>query len=310
MSWSLSYFSILKCEVVDMADESWIFGWKAVRKYFAGDMENSIDLVRRVRSNVKDLIFLLTAKPSFNSNCSWLTCFLGYSRFPYKEETINTWFVQEFRSEDTGEHKEINVMNVDREGKRTKIYRTKGRANNFPNCLSDDNFDVFFHGTSPDSAQAVIERGIILRKARQGEAQDFSDGDGYYVCNSFEDALDWAQRKFLHRQSVLIYRVDKRLKAQLGGLDLRDNKSEWLRVVTEYRQRYSRRRKSGGKVDTKLRADLKKLPFIEGPMTSGSGKPSSTDFDNSMGKYQLCVRNDNGVQLFNNCLHSVVFFEG
>ena len=316
MSWSLSYLSVFKCEAVDMVDESWRFRWKAVRNYFGGYMENSVDLVRRVRSNVEDLIFLLTTRPSsFNSNCSWLTCFLGYSRFPYKEEIINTWFVQNFPSEDTGKRK-VNVMNVDREGKRTKIYRTQGQADNFPNSLSDDQFDVFFHGTNHESAQDIIEHGIDLSKARKGVPQDFSDGDGYYLCNSFEETLKWVGSDVRQGegQAIVIYRVDKReLRGDNNdkGLDLRGDNLQWVRVVSEYRIPSSGKpAKKRSQPDNKLRKHWKTMPYIEGPISSGSKNPSYADFDCSKGTYQLCVRTDNCAQLFDKSLHSVVFVEG
>lgn len=317
MSNSLNHFSLFRCEAVDMADESWIFRWTAAHYYFARHMQKSTDLVRRVRSTVEAVILLLATKPSsFNSSRSWLTCLLGYSRFPYQEKTINTWFRQKFRSEDGQEQKAVNVMNVDLEGVKTKIYRTQGQAKNFPDSLSNVQFEVFCHGTNHESAQNIIDRGIDLNKERKGrrKAQDFSDGDGYYVSNSFDDALEWAYDNTCpgEGQAVLVYRVNKKeLRGENNdnGLDLRDNKEkEWLEVVREYRRPYLSDRRRRSRPNNRLRKECKQLYFIEGPITSGSNNPPSTDYNND--SHQLCVRNEICAQLFNISLHSVVFFEG
>lgn len=295
-----------------MAEKSWIFGWAAVRNYLAGQLWKSIAFLRAVQSNVGVLILLLS---SVCSKTSWSKFFLGCSRFPYHGHRINEWFAQRFRCED-GREQRVDVINVDREGIRTKIYHTKGRANNFPNSLSDDQFDVFFHGTNHEFAADILEGGIDLSKANRKKLKDFSDEYGYYLCNSFEDAFDWARRNFGPRegQAVLIYRVDKRqLRGENNenGLDLRENETEWLRVVSEYRKScrsVHRKRGSRPDIDNRLRKELTNKYFIEGPITSDPQRnPSSIDF--SSGTYQLCVRNDICAQLFNNSIHSVVFFQ-
>lgn len=294
-----------------MAEESWIFRRKVLHPFIAGDLQKSFYLIRHVQSKIRDFIdfirFVSAARSLiFYSNYSCLTYLLEYSGFPYQESKINEWFVQQFRSEDGQEQKVVNVINVNQEGRRTNSYRTQGQADNFPNCLLADEYEVFFHGSNHESVQGIVEHGIDLSMGK--EAQDFSDGDGYYVGKSFEEAFDWA-RSHTSRgegQAVVIYRVHKtQLRGQNNdnGLDLRQDKREWLRVVTEYR-RYPR----GRKPDKRLRKDIKKqYGFIEGPRASVSRRnPSPTE---DIDTYQLCVRSDNCAQLFNNSLHSVVFFK-
>lgn len=303
-----------------MADGPWIFRWKDVHNYSAGHIMNKgIILVRRVRSNSEvDLILLSGARStSFHSNCFWFSCLLGYSRFPYQEDRTNAWFVQRFRSKD-GREQRVNVMNVNQEGIRTYSYCTNGQARNLPgHSLSDDQFDVFFHGTSHKNAQNIIENGINLKKARKGKPQDLSDGDGYYLCDSFDVAYDWGRRKFPgpgEGQAVLMYRVNKILlrgEDKNNGLDLRNDETKWLEVVREYRKPYcSNPKKRGSKpdIDKALRKELKNdYQFIEGPITSDPERnPSAAEFYSET--YQLCIRQDNCAQLFNNSLHSVVFF--
>lgn len=294
-----------------MAEESWIFRREVLHTFVAGDLQKSLYLIRHVQSKITDFIefirFVSAARSLiFYSNYSCLTCLLEYNGFPYQGSKINEWFVQEFRSEDGQEQKVVNVINVNQEGRRTNSYRTQGQADNFPNCLLADEYEVFFHGSNHESVQGIVERGIDLSMGK--EAQDFSDGDGYYVGESFEEAFDWA-RSHTRRgegQAVVIYRVHKtqlRGENNDNGLDLRQDKREWLRVVREYR-RYPRDRKP----DKKLRKGIKKqCGFIEGPRASVSrSNPSPTE---DIDTYQLCVRSDNCVQLFNNSLHSVVFFK-
>lgn len=296
-----------------MAENSWIFGLGPVRNYLAGQLWKSIAFLRAVQSNVGVLILLVIRLWSVCLKPSWSKFFLGCSRFPYHGDRINVWFVQRFGCD--GQEQRVDVINVDREGIRSNIYHTKGRVNNFPNSLSDDQFDVFFHGTNHEFAKDIIEGGIDLSITRKGVLKDFSDDNGYYVCNSFEDAFDWARRNFGPRegQAVLIYRVDKRqLRGEnnANGLDLRDNETEWLRVVREYRKSGcsgTRNRGSRPHIDKRLRKELSNKYFIEGPITSDPQRnPSSVDFNS--GTYQLCVRNDICAQLFNNSIHSVVFF--
>ena len=167
-----------------MAEESWIFGRKVMRTVVAGNMQEGLYLIRGMQSMIGDFIeffrFVLAARSLIvYSNYSFLTCLLEFNGFPYQGSKINEWFVQEFRSEDQKEKKVVNVINVNQEGRRMNSYRTQGQAGNFPDCLVADDYEVFFHGTNHRSAQDIIERGIDLTKGK--EAQDFSDGDGYYV---------------------------------------------------------------------------------------------------------------------------------
>ncbi len=307
MSYSLNRFILFSCEAVDMADECWLFRWKGAHYYFVHRMQKSIDLVRRVRSTAVEAVILhfVTRPSSFTSNWSWLTCLFSYSRFPYQENKINEWFDETIPSENTSEQRIVSVMNVDREGRTTNVYRTKDKAK-FPGCLSGDNFEVFLHRTNHESALNIMACGIDLNKARKGVA-DFSDGDGYYLSNSFQ-GLDWNRSDRSGKgQAVLIYRVNTReLRGENNdnGLNLCNDESEWRRVVEEYRKPTSNQ---GKKVRTrrKLRKECKSKHFIEGPISSGSSNhPSPVEHT-----YQLCVRQENCAQLFDRSLHSVVFFE-
>lgn len=291
-----------------MAEDSWILGRKFLHTFIAGDTENSLYLIRHMQS-IGDLIeflsFVLAARSLIvYSSYSCLSCLLECNGFPYQGDKINEWFVQEFRS-DRQEQKVVNVINVNQEGRRMNSYRTQGQAEKFPDCLLGKDFEVFFHGSNHRSVQDIIERGIDLSKGK--EKQDFSDGEGYYVGISFDEAFNWARSHTCRGegQAVLIYRVHKEhLRGENNdnnGLNLSEDKRQWLEVVREYRH-------CGGKPNKRLRKDVKKrYGFIEGPRASVSRRNPSPSEDIST--YQLCVRNENCAQVFNNSLHSVVFFK-
>lgn len=306
-----NWFRILEYKAVEMAEESCIFGGKVLHTFIAGHVQQSLYLVRHKQSKIGDFIeflrFVSAARSLIvYSKYSCLTCLLEFNGFPYQGSKINEWFVQEFCSEARQEQKVVNVINVNQEGRTMYSYRTQGQAENFPDCLLADDYEVFFHGSNHRSVQDIIERGIDLSKGK--EAQDFSDGDGYYVGISFDEAFDWARSNTSpsEGQAVLIYRVHKeqlRGENNDNGLNLREDKQEWLQVVREYRH-YPRDRKP----NRKLRKDHKKrYAFIEGPRASVSRRNPSPSED--INTYQLCVRNDNCAQLFNNSVHSVVFFK-
>ena len=222
-----------------------------------------------------------------------------YPRFHYKEDKINEWFVQDFASEE-GEKKAINIINVDQDGRRRKSY-TDVQIANFPESLANDQFEVFFHGTSQGNAANIIENGILLKKGK--EAQDFSDRNGFYVTNNFQEADQWARENCREKQAVLVYLLDRmKLRGEngLNDLDLREDKAKWLEVVKEFR--------CAGKVNRKSHKEIaKQYDFIEGPqarLSANSSHPRQKE-----GSHALCVRSARCVHLFNGGLCNVIFFE-
>ena len=104
--------------------------------------------------------------------------FINYSRFPYKADTVNEWFNLPPEDDWPERGEEVKIINVDKCGLKRKCYRTQNQVENaFPDSLEDDEFEVFFHGTSHESAEDVIEGGIDLGKGAR--KRDFSDGDGF-----------------------------------------------------------------------------------------------------------------------------------
>ena len=227
-------------------------------------------------------------------------------RFPYQENTINEWFALSI--DGVQREQAVNIINVDKDGKTRKCYTAQNRVDNcFPESLEDDEFEIFFHGTGHKSAKNIMEDGIDVTKGKK--QQDFSNGDGFYLGKNFDEACRWARSRGHPKTAaaVLVFRVNKlelRGEDNEKGLDLRDlvnnneNMKEWQEVVRQFR--------CGP--DRKFHKEIKKsYQFIEGPMASISGKnplPRLRD-----GSYQLCVRKDLCVELFDRSLHSIVFFD-
>ena len=234
-------------------------------------------------------------------SCIDFSCVLGNlmcSPFPYKPATINEWFTisskRELREQD------VNVINLDQNGKERRCYITQNRVRNFPESLSNNDYEIFFHGTRHDSARKIIESGIDVAKG--GRKKDFSNGEGFYLGNNFEEA--WNTRWATNRppcSAVLIFRVrSTELRVERNSLGLQNDEARWQEVVRQFRS---------GRPERRFLRQLREYQFIEGPMSSISGENQSFEHPTfNRNTYQLCVRDDTCAQLFNRSLHSVVFF--
>lgn len=215
------------------------------------------------------------------------------SLFPYKKEIVDEWFTLEGKRE-----KALNIKNVSREDLNSySSYRPLYLS--IPLALSDVNYEIFFHATTHDSAQNIIENGIILQKGER--YKDFSHGWGFYLGNDFKDALStrWARNR-PPCSAVLVFRVaeaELRDVRNLVGLDLKGNIGEWKNVVQEFRRGPSRRF---------LKA-YQHYDFIEGPLF-GEGQSLRNPVPNR-DTYQLCIKSTVCAKLFDQNLHSVLFLE-
>ena len=211
-------------------------------------------------------------------------------RFPYEEAVTNEWFT--LPDDENDRKKPVKVINVDEVGKENKCYLSQDGVTDFMDSLNDDLHEVFFHGTNQQYAQNIIEDGIDVRKG--AERLDFSHGDGFYLGDNFKKACKWPEHCGHRYTAVLVFHVEKtELREPDKGLDLRNDKEKWKKVVPKFRS---------GKPDRKV----KKYDFIEGPMASVSEKnPNPRQQD---GTYQLCVRKHRCAEMFDRSLHSVIFF--
>lgn len=184
----------------------------------------------------------------------------------------------------------MNAINVDAKGKKEKCYTRQGGNENFPESLSNENYEVFFHGTTQKKALSIID-GIQLQKGKLN--RDFSSGTGFYVCKNFDEALNtmWARQR-PPNSAVVVFQVNRtklRRDKRIIGLNLQHNVQMWEEVVKLYRS-YPDATKSSREIrdDKRKFGDLSNFHFIEGPICS-EAHHCSNPFPIA-GSYQLCVK--------------------
>ncbi|KAK2555662.1 hypothetical protein P5673_022688 [Acropora cervicornis] len=222
-------------------------------------------------------------------------------RFPRNESIVYQWFDH---PNSGGTRNPVKVINVKKEE------GTHWNGNNLFNTvklselkLLDNMFEIFYHGTSHESAEDIID-GIDLRKG--GKGMDFSSGDGFYVSKDLCLAGERAAHHFGENNSaVLVFQVRKvelRGDNNDNGLDLTDidkKKGEWTEIVKNF---------LSAKPSRKLLKTIKKYDFIEGPMVAKGRYNFKSHPKPKNNSYQLCVRRENCVSLFDRSLCAVVYF--
>ena len=222
--------------------------------------------------------------------------------FPFQSEKRNEWFLPRLTRR---RRRAVQVINVTRikEGEKPRRGESYLSLHGFDNfqSLSGDGYELFFHGTSHISAADIVNHGIDLN--RGGRKKDFSDGGGFYLCNDFIEASreTWAGNR-PRCSAVLVFQVQSNeLRPGPGpGLNLQgaNERERWKEVVRRFRR---------GLPSRPFLEELGPVHFIEGPM-SGEGQNFQRPIPNE-GSYQLCIRNKDCAELFDQSLHSVVFFE-
>ncbi|XP_044182964.1 uncharacterized protein LOC122963549 [Acropora millepora] len=227
--------------------------------------------------------------------------FFSCGPFPRNDSIVYQWFDH---PNSGGTRNPVKAINVKKEG------GTPWNGNNLFNTvklselkLLDDMFEIFYHGTSHDSAEDIIANGIQLTKG--GKGMDFSSANGFYVSKDLCLARERAARLNGENDSaVLVFQVRKvelRGDSNDNGLDLTgiDRKGEWKELVKYFL--------SDGQ-SRKFDKSIKEYDFIEGPMVA-KGRDDFTGFPKPKNNsYQLCVRRENCVSLFNRSLCAVVYF--
>ena len=222
----------------------------------------------------------------------------SYGRFTHNGSVLYKWLDYPRGGEIRNQVKAISVV---------KGAGTPWTDNNLFNAVKsnelklddDDKFETFYHGTDHKFVPSIIE-GIDLRKG--GKTKEFSDGDGFYVTNSFSKGKEWADLNFgINKSAVLVFRVSKeelRGDENCKGLDLTgtDKKEEWQNLV-----------KKCLSSDRSFLNTVEGYDFIEGPLVDGDRKDSKGNFIPKKDSYQLCVRTDDCASLFDRSL-AVVFF--
>lgn len=256
------------------------------------------------RAGIENLLFFALRCHLCSFLCSVSSAgfaFIKCELFPYNKKKFNDWFLL---PSPKNERKKLNVINVNGEGEKSKCYKSQHGVSNFPMSLSNHDFEVFFHGTTHESAKNIIETGIILSKGDATHKADFSHGWGFYLGKDFENTLRATWRSHRPRCSaVLVFRVPRAelREAGINGLDLQGDlkKSEWQRIIKQFR--------APGTPSRRFLGELEPYHFIEGPLF-GEGQGLTNPSPNR-GSYQLCVRSLDCAKLFDQRLHSVLFLE-
>ncbi|KAK2546764.1 hypothetical protein P5673_033595 [Acropora cervicornis] len=227
--------------------------------------------------------------------------FFSCGRFPQNEGIVYQWFDHPSSG---GTRNPVQAINVEKE----VVIPCNG--NNLFNAvklselnLLDDMFEIFYHGTSHDSAEDIIAHGINLTKG--GKGMDFSSGDGFYVSKDLCLARERAARRFGDNNSaVLVFQVRKvelRGDSNDNGLDLTgiDRKGKWKELVKNFLSE---------KPSKKFLKTIKGYDFIEGPMVA-KGRNDFLSFPKPKNdSYQLCVRTARCVSLFDRSLCAALYF--
>ena len=234
--------------------------------------------------------------------------------FPYNRRKVNEWFKFDIKDKDSGEiQSQVNIIHVNKEGQTSKCYTQD--VDKFPKPC--DQHEVFYHGTTAAHATRIMD-GIDLSAGKP--KKDFSDGDGFYLTDKLHDV--WPNVKWSRQRppcsTVLIFKIRKQdlrdsdlrglnlTDLGLNGSDLTEDEKEmrserWQEIVSTFRN---------GKADYEFKRTLN-ADFIEGPLCG-----DETSADVRGGKrytpttiYQLCVRSERCVALFDRGLFSVLVFD-
>lgn len=275
-----------------------------LKRVYASDHQPTEDTVLAIlgwlpRPRIENLLTFASLK-QLCSSLHALRCgtsiFSKCGRFQYEPQTINRWFSPPPPPKGKRKHI-VKVINVNRQGKEEKCYNTQD-DNNFPHSLSNDEYELFFHGTTHESAEDIIENGIDLNLG--AEKKDFSDGYGFYVGNDFDNSMSvrWARNR-PPCSAVLVFRVRiADLRGRMRGLNLDVDVETWKEIVTHFRC---------GRRSRRFLRQYENYDFIEGPMAGeGQNFIYPTPNDNT---YQLCVKRLDCARLFDESLHSALFFE-
>lgn len=285
---------------LNVAGKSWVEWQKKLHPSYcrqtAQSLLETLEWLRQLTTETL-VTFRLPSQVGFLLKCLVLhgeNMFSKCNRFPYQPSTVSKWFT--ISSADPKVRKQpVKVINVNPDGMTQRCYTTQNGDENF--LFKNKDYEVLFHGTSHDHARNIFDGGIKLTKG--GKRKDFSDGEGFYLANEFDEALKnkWASNR-PSVSAVLVYRVHRAdLRERRQALDLRKDEEQWRSVIRAFR--------SG----TATEQFLKQYEFIEGPMSSISGENQSLSnpiFHDAT--YQLCVKHDNCAELFDRGLHSAVFF--
>ncbi|CAG5130148.1 unnamed protein product [Candidula unifasciata] len=156
--------------------------------------------------------------------------------------------------------------------------------------------DVFYHGTTAESAKSIIEQGIDLTESTRHV--DFSAGKGFYVTDDYEKACQWSKRKqrfHCRKPAVVVFKIDSNLRQNethlLLKVDNDTNRKFWECIVSHFRH---------GKRSPVITRILEDVKYIEGPVAHNRrlGQQEIPTPKDSGKFQQLCVCNQGYARKF------------
>lgn len=91
-----------------------------------------------------------------------------------------------------------------------------------------------YHGTTHEDAKSILKEGIILEKCQ--EKTDF--GQGFYLTDSLESAVSWANRRAMFRKSkpaIISYNCDTSMFTSFRYRTFEHRNEEWAQFIINNR---------------------------------------------------------------------------
>ena len=221
--------------------------------------------------------------------------------FPFQSSLTNSWFQMPSMIGDEERGSEVdpchvNIMNL--------VTKESHASRDIHTLLSDslpqnEQSILLYHGTDHFSVADILVRGIYLCAGRQ--KRDFSCGSGFYLTNSLDHALDWANSTTA-KPAILVFKLKWGDLDDARKLNLYENEERWREIVSSFR---------AGQRTAKTRKNLSSYDLIKGPMATVTRSETSDElvFEQKPSSYQMCLISDDFAEVFQQTIHSVMFFD-
>ena len=231
---------------------------------------------------------------------NWMYLYLEYTnnqlnnkqRFPNNEQVISQWFSSEANVKTTPY--KILCINID--SKNVQSFPT----NNSTFSLSTEGANYWYHGTTQAVAEDIRNWAIVLGDGRS--KQDFSHSNGFYLNPKFDDAKEWAFKRFNRTTgAVLIYKFSL---DGFKGLNLFNQPEKW-KIVVEYFRKGCR-----FVIPDNVEEELDRVDYIIGPISTGPPNTQDQSWEPLVyhGKSQLCIKSANMAKRVSLELQGIIYF--
>ena len=221
-------------------------------------------------------------------------------KFPFKEDTVDKWFLWEVDNcKDEDDHvAQVYVVNTT--SKEDALVKIKQKVVEFNEKNPKGN--LYFHGTDHIGVVDILKSGIKLGVGTP--KCDFSHGYGFYVADNFEYALTEYAMTTQHAALFVFHVSDDCLKKYRGlHLSGPENRKE-LKGVRDYFRGGEPRRHG---LEMKLYKRIKNCDYIFGPVSrDGKDGSKSSNWDNVN---QICIRNEEMAEEIGDpsCIEGIIF---